>query len=89
MKNNIEKQKGITLISLSVTIIVLIILAGISINAIVGENGIIQRAKEQIEEQKKAQILEQLELAKGPLMVENKGYTDLTEYLNAIEGKNF
>ena len=89
MKNNIEKQKGITLISLSVTIIVLIILAGISINAIVGENGIIQRAKEQIEEQKKAQILEQLELAKGPLMVENKGYTDLTEYLNAIEGKKF
>lgn len=52
MKNNIEKQKGITLISLSVTIIVLIILAGVSLNATVGENGIItqaQKARENIE----------------------------------------
>ena len=43
------KQKGITLVALVVTIIVLIILAGISINLILGENGIItqaQRARE-------------------------------------------
>ena len=49
MRNIVKKQSGITLIALVVTIIVLIILAGVSINMLVGENGIInmaQRAKE-------------------------------------------
>ena len=41
MKNN----KGITMISLVVTIIVLIILAGVSINMLVGDNGIISQAQ--------------------------------------------
>ena len=41
MKKN---QKGITLIALVVTIIVLLILAGISINALAGQNGILSRA---------------------------------------------
>ena len=43
MKN--KKERGITLIALVVTIIVLIILAGISINLIFGTNGIINKAK--------------------------------------------
>lgn len=45
-------NRGITMISLAVTIIVLIILAGVSINALVGDNGIItmaQKAKENME----------------------------------------
>ena len=40
-----KKQKGITLIALVVTIVVLIILATISINAVLGENGLIKRAE--------------------------------------------
>ena len=47
-----RENKGITLITLAVTIIVLIILAGVSINMLVGDNGIIsmaQKAKENIE----------------------------------------
>lgn len=47
-----NKEQGITLVSLVVTIIVLIILAGVSINTLVGDNGIItmaQQAKENIE----------------------------------------
>ena len=39
-------QKGITLVALVVTIIVLIILAGISVSLLVGDNGLITRAKE-------------------------------------------
>ena len=39
-------QKGITLIALVVTIVVLLILAGVSLNAIFSENGIINRAKD-------------------------------------------
>ncbi|MGN1270189.1 MAG: type II secretion system protein, partial [Clostridia bacterium] len=42
-----EKQNsnGITLIALVVTIVVLLILAGITITALFGENGLIERAK--------------------------------------------
>ena len=42
MKNN----KGITLVALVVTIVVLLILAGVSINLVLGNNGIIAKAKE-------------------------------------------
>ena len=45
MRMNLKKEKGITLISLVITIIVLIILAGVSINLVLGDNGIIERAK--------------------------------------------
>lgn len=38
-------ERGITLIALIVTIIVLMILAGISINLMIGENGLIEKAK--------------------------------------------
>lgn len=88
MKNVMKgRNKGITLIALVVTIIVLIILAGVSINLILSENGIIQRTKAAKIEQTKAQILEALELAKSQVMFEGEGYTDLEKYLNYIDGK--
>ena len=43
---NIRKNTGITLIALVITIIILIILAAITINAVFGENGLILRAQE-------------------------------------------
>ena len=45
-KKKFKKNKGITLIALVVTIIVLIILAGISIAMLTGQNGILNRATE-------------------------------------------
>ena len=42
----INKNKGITLIALVVTIIILIILATVSINMVVGENGLIKKAEQ-------------------------------------------
>lgn len=41
-----KKEKGITLVALVVTIVVLLILAGVSINLVLGENGLINKAKE-------------------------------------------
>ena len=41
-----KKNKGITLVALVVTIVVLLILAGVSINLVLGNNGIIAKAKE-------------------------------------------
>ena len=46
MKTKIKQERGITLIALVVTIVVLLILAGVSLNAIFSENGIIKRAKD-------------------------------------------
>ena len=46
MKSETWKNRGITLVALVITIIVLLILAGITITLTIGQNGIINRAKE-------------------------------------------
>ena len=59
MKNKFKKNKGITLIALVVTIVVLLILAGISISMLTGQNGILNRASEAKEKTEKAQADEE------------------------------
>ena len=59
MKN---KQNGITLIALIITIIVLLILAGVTISMIVGENGILNQAVESSIATENATVYEQLQL---------------------------
>ena len=46
MKNNRFNENGITLIALVVTIILILILAGVSISALTGQNGLLKRATE-------------------------------------------
>ncbi len=46
MQEQKNKEQGITLITLVVTIIILIILAGVSISTLVGDNGIITKTKQ-------------------------------------------
>jgi len=67
-----KNSKGITLVSLVVTIIVLIILAGISINAILGEDGIITIAKQAKENMSLAQIDEQTNLNELYVQIETE-----------------
>ena len=57
-----QNNKGMTIITLAVTIIVLIILAGVSINMLVGDNGIIKKAQEAKENMESVQIEEQKNL---------------------------
>ena len=45
MKLNLKERKGITLIALVITIIVLLILAGVSIAMLTGQNGILTQAQ--------------------------------------------
>ena len=52
--NDLRKEKGITLVALVVTIVVLLILAGVTINLVVGQNGLINRAKEAAQKTKNA-----------------------------------
>ena len=58
-----KKDKGITLIALVVTIIVLLILAGISISMLTGQNGILNRATEAKEKNEDAQTEEIVKVA--------------------------
>lgn len=67
MKNRLKQENGITLIALVITIIVLLILAGISIATLTGENGLLAKtniAKEQTE------IVDAKEQAKIDITVE-------------------
>ena len=59
MKNN----KGITLVALVITIIVLLILAGVSISMVVGENGVLNRATSAADKTSEADIKSALENA--------------------------
>ena len=57
------RQTGITLIALVVTIVVLLILAGVTINAVLGDNGIFKTAREAVNKFNEAQQEEEQELA--------------------------
>lgn len=41
-----KQERGITLVALVVTIVVLLILAGVSISMVLGQNGIVTKAKD-------------------------------------------
>ena len=45
-KNNVKTEKGITLIALVITIVILLILAAVGIGTLTGENGLIKRAQD-------------------------------------------
>ena len=80
------KESGITLIALVVTIIVLLILAGVSIAMLTGENGILNQASKAKEETEIGKYKEALDVIRPGLEVE-KAIGGLTEeeYLNRYE----
>lgn len=85
MQKQKNKQKGITLIALVVTIIVLIILAGVSINMLVGENGIITQAQTAKEENGRAEIIEKIQLEITEKQTENLGTINEEEFYEILE----
>ena len=59
----LKTNKGITLIALVITIIVLLILAGVSIAMLTGENGILTRANDASDDSKRAEIADKVNMA--------------------------
>ena len=57
-----KEQKGITLIALVITIIVLLILAGISIAMLTGNNGLLTKANDAKSETSKAEVIERINM---------------------------
>ena len=95
MGRNKSNVKGITLIALVVTIVVLLILASVSISVLTGENGIIQQAKKAKEDTDKAEILEDLNLKiVQESVIDNEGISELknidivgiNKIVNTLEG---
>ena len=60
----LKNKKGITLIALVVTIVVLLILAGVTISLLLDENGIIAKSKDARTETKVSQIEDEVEMWK-------------------------
>ena len=78
LRNTLRRNKGITLIALVVTIIVLLILAGISIVMLTGQNGILNRA---------AEAKEKTGVAKEDESQKLKGYEDtISQYSPSSNG---
>ena len=86
-----NSEKAITLIALVVTIIVLLILAGVSISMLTGENGILSRSAQASKETVHANVYEQLQLKAADYFVEkNLGNTTeqtLIEHLQKDSNK--
>ena len=73
------KNKGITLIALIITIIILLLLAGISIAILSGKNGIFANVKQAKKAQLKAEMKEQLTMALQELQIEKKSNATLED----------
>ena len=84
----LDNKKGITLIALVVTVVVLIILAGVSINAVLGNNGIIKKANQAASVTKEAEVKEAINRTILEFYLTND-YETLEDFLKAkvTEGK--
>ncbi len=91
MKNNGKGkyQRGITLIALVITIIVLLILAAISIATLTGENGILSKANTAGEQTKDAEEDERVKLAVATALSDNLGEGLTTDTLKNAIGNEF
>ena len=78
-KKALYKNKGITLLALVITIVILIILATIAINMIFGDNGLINRTEQAKLEQSKAEVKEKLELVLADAYAEKYVTQEYTE----------
>ena len=74
-KKEVGKERGITLIALVITVIVLLILAGVTIAALSGQNGILTNVAKAKEENEKSQVIEE---ARVDILVKQTGKLEET-----------
>ena len=84
MKKQIKTNKGITLIALVISIIVLLILAGVTISALSGENGILQRSTDAKRETEKGDARDRITMTLAELQMERyTGTQSMEDFLNS------
>ena len=76
---NLKIDAGITLVSLVVTIVILLILSGIAIATLGGENGLFVRVKQAKKAHVQSEMQEQLTLALNELQIDKKGNASLDD----------
>ena len=76
---NIKNKKGITLIELVITIIVLLILAGVSIAMLTGQNGILTKATEAKNKTEESGDKERIQFSVNAARIGDNGYQKLTQ----------
>ena len=79
----LKNKKGITLIALVVTIVVLLILAGVTINLLLDENGIIAKSKDARREYGQAKTNEEIDLDSASSWID-----EITNEPEVVEPKN-
>lgn len=85
-----SQVKGITLIALVITIIVLLILAGVSINLVIGDNGVLSKSKMATITQKFAKYKEDLELGMyGKVTIAGDTLNDYVQSMNESDKDKF
>ncbi len=89
MRNKLKERKGITLIALVITIIVLLILAGVTIATLTGENGILTKASEAKEKTELTDEKEKVQLSATGALTKATGGEINQENLEEELGKYF
>ena len=83
-----KDMKGITLVALVITIVVLLILAGVSINLIIRDGGIFSMTNKASKETSKASVKEKIQLeAIDSIKYENAGTFDINLFKNNLNKK--
>ena len=78
------ENKGITLIALIMSIIILILLAGVTIGLVVGENGLIAKVKLAVEMHELEAEKERLEVIKQTVAINNEGTVTVDKYIDKL-----
>ncbi len=87
--SKIKLDKGITLIALVITIIVLLILAGVTIATLTGQNGILTNATKSKEANEKGNELDLVKLATSASLIDGQGQTiTLSDLQNNLNKQN-
>ena len=82
-------EKGITLIALIITIIMMLILVGVTISAVSGSNGILSKSKNAVNDYSKAAAEEEMKLYLTSLEMEKNASGDrLADYLKSHIGED-
>lgn len=84
-----KSQKGITLIALVITIIVLLILAGVTIAMLTGENGILNKATGAVSDTEKATAEEAIKMEVYNNIATNEGTFDLDTFTSITTNSDY
>ena len=89
VKKRSLQEKGITLIALVVTIIILLILAGVTLNMALSQNGLFSKTQEAADKYKQAQSDEEFEIEKIEYAADGKDIKEIKTISNEEDFKNF